>query len=248
MTYEENIRISDFKLEEDIDGAEQKAGIGHAAMPEGKESMLSREFGGIELSGGQWQRLAMARSYFRNHEFILLDEPTSAIDPMEENHVYERFKDISQGVTSVIVTHRLGSAKIADRIFVLDKGRLMETGSHEELMVHCGKYKEMFESQAQWYVQESTVEGEEWLQHSREGKNRGVRGFCSITAGTRSAACDIIGGDEARGKQPVPADHGADAADRGSAGEEQDAAESELGAKRRKPGLAQANRNAGSDV
>ena len=93
--------------------------------------MLSREFGTRDLSLGQWQRLAIARGLFREHDTILLDEPTASIDPLEEQAVYERFLRIAAGRTAIIVTHRLASARLADRILVLDAGGVVEDGTHE---------------------------------------------------------------------------------------------------------------------
>lgn len=113
--------------------------------------MLAREFGGTDLSGGQWQRLAIARGFYRIHNLIVLDEPTSAIDPLEETRVYEKFMEMSKDKTAVIITHRLGSAKIADRIIVLDEGEIAEMGSHSELMDRKGKYFQMYQAQAKWY-------------------------------------------------------------------------------------------------
>ena len=111
-----------------------------------------REFGGTDISGGQWQRLAIARGFYRKHNLIVLDEPTSAIDPLEETRVYEKFAEMSKDKTAVIITHRLGSAKIADRIVVLDAGRIVETGTHEELMERKGHYYKMYQAQAKWYA------------------------------------------------------------------------------------------------
>ncbi len=96
--------------------------------------MLSREFGGVDLSGGEWQRVAIARGLYRPHDTIILDEPTAAIDPLEEDRVYRIFLDSARGKTAIIVTHRLGLARIADRILVMDRGRLVQDGTHAELM------------------------------------------------------------------------------------------------------------------
>ena len=112
---------------------------------------LSREFGTRDLSLGQWQRLAIARGLFREHDTILLDEPTASIDPLEEQAVYERFMKIAAGRTAIIVTHRLASARLADRILVLDGGRIVEDGTHEQLLARRGLYHRMFTSQAAWY-------------------------------------------------------------------------------------------------
>lgn len=121
-------------------------------FPEGMDTMLSREFGGTDLSGGQWQRLAIARGFYRRHNLIVLDEPTAAIDPLEETAIYQKFAEMSKNKTAVIITHRLGSAKIADRIVVLEQGRIAEMGKHEELMEKKGLYHEMYMAQAKWYA------------------------------------------------------------------------------------------------
>ena len=118
---------------------------------EGLDVMLSREFGTRDLSLGQWQRLAIARGLFREHDTILLDEPTASIDPLEEQAVYERFMKIAAGRTAIIVTHRLASARLADRILVLDGGRIVEDGTHEQLLARHGLYHRMFTAQAAWY-------------------------------------------------------------------------------------------------
>lgn len=114
--------------------------------------MLSREFDGIDLSGGQWQRVALARGLYRDSRFILLDEPTSAIDPIEEGILYRKFQKMVQNKIGILVTHRLGSAKIADRIIVLKKGRIVEQGTHTELVHRQGYYYKLFKEQAKWYA------------------------------------------------------------------------------------------------
>ena len=118
---------------------------------DGYDTMLSREFDGVELSGGQWQRVALARGFYKLHNMIILDEPTAAIDPIEETKLYNKFQKISKDKTSFIVTHRLGSAKLADRIIVLDKGRIVQQGTHESLINQEGKYREMYNLQSKWY-------------------------------------------------------------------------------------------------
>ena len=119
--------------------------------PDGLDVMLSREFGTRDLSLGQWQRLAIARGLFREHDTILLDEPTASIDPLEEQAVYERFMRIAAERTAIIVTHRLASARLADRILVLDGGRIVEDGTHGQLLARRGLYHRMFTAQAAWY-------------------------------------------------------------------------------------------------
>lgn len=162
MTLGENIDISSMsedkkdknEYENRLSNAVNKADLDLKgdSFPNGFDTMLSREFDGVDLSGGQWQRVAIARGFYRAHDMIVLDEPTAAIDPIEETNLYKKFAEISKGKTSVIVTHRLGSAKIADRIIVMDKGRIIGIGTHEELMNLGKKYAEMFNAQAQWYV------------------------------------------------------------------------------------------------
>lgn len=126
--------------------------LDNGKLPEGLDTMLGKDFGGIDLSGGQWQRLAIARGLYRDHELIILDEPTAAIDPLEEADIYRKFAEISRDKTAFIVTHRLGSAQIADRIIVMDSGRIVDMGTHEELMQREGKYREMYHAQAKWYA------------------------------------------------------------------------------------------------
>lgn len=107
---------------------------------------------GIDLSGGQWQRIAMARAIVSCGSIIILDEPTAALDPISESHMYEKFKAISKDRTTIFISHRLGSTKISDEIFVIENGEIIEKGSHKELMKLNGCYARMFESQKNWYV------------------------------------------------------------------------------------------------
>lgn len=155
---QDNISISDMKLEpeqEKIDIACKKAGLNvtnEEVFPDGYKTLLSKRFGGVELSGGEWQRVAIARGFFREGNVIVLDEPTAAIDPIEEGNVYRRFVDISKGKTTIIITHRLGSTKIANKIIVMQQGEIIQIGNHKSLMQQDGLYKTMYESQAAWYI------------------------------------------------------------------------------------------------
>ena len=156
MTLRDNVVLADVTRAEDEEAvirALERGGV-PAELWQGEEGldlMLSREFGTRDLSLGQWQRVAIARGLFREHDVILLDEPTASIDPLEEQALYERFMEIAAGRTAILVTHRLGSARLADRILVMQEGRIIEDGDHEHLLARRGLYHEMFSAQAAWY-------------------------------------------------------------------------------------------------
>ena len=154
LTLGENVRISAMAAgRESVEAPLRDAGlpVGSACFPQGEETMLSREFDGVDLSGGQWQRVAIARGLYRAHGLIVMDEPTAAIDPLEETRLYRQFAVLSKDRTAVIVTHRLGSARIADRIVVMKDGVIDDVGTHDELMARGGVYAEMTAAQAEWY-------------------------------------------------------------------------------------------------
>lgn len=115
------------------------------------ESVLGREFGGVELSGGEWQRIAILRGFNKTSEFITLDEPTSAIDPINEKEIYDFFDDNSNGKTEIIITHRLGAIKYVDRILVMENGKIIEDGDFRELTERQGKFKEIYDSQSELF-------------------------------------------------------------------------------------------------
>ena len=115
--------------------------------------MLGRQFeGGEELSVGQWQRVALARAFFRGAPFVILDEPTAALDPRAEHELFERIRTMASGRTVLLISHRFSSVRSADRIFVLRGGRLVEQGTHEELLAEGGQYAELFSLQAAAYL------------------------------------------------------------------------------------------------
>lgn len=158
MTLEENVTISDTVPKRDtvsIDAALAEADFDASAME--PDTMLSPEFDGIDLSGGQWQRLAIARGLYRHNGFIVLDEPTAAIDPIEETRIYTQFQHLAQDKCAAVVTHRLGSAKLAHRIVVMDAGEIVDIGTHEELLSRPGKYADMWQAQAQWYERDAVA-------------------------------------------------------------------------------------------
>ena len=118
----------------------------------GYDQRIGKRFkNGIELSGGEWQKIAIARAYMREAEVLILDEPTAALDARAEFEVFQRFKELSKGKTAVLISHRFSSVRMADRIFVLADGRIEDIGTHEELVAKPGLYSELFELQAAGY-------------------------------------------------------------------------------------------------
>jgi ATP-binding cassette, subfamily B, bacterial len=124
-----------------------------ARLPEGYETMLGREFsGGYDLSIGQWQRVALARAFFRDAPFVILDEPTAALDARAESRLFERLRELLEGRSVLLISHRFSSVRSADRIYVLEDGRVVEQGTHEALMAHGDRYAELFTLQARAYL------------------------------------------------------------------------------------------------
>lgn len=163
MTIGENVGIGDIEKinnKEAIISAMRKAKVDSftEAYANGTDTLLGRDFeGGVDLSGGQWQRIAIARAFMGNKPILILDEPTSQLDPMAESCIYSEFAEISENKTSIFITHRLGSTVITDQIFVITNGKVAQSGSHDELMELGGLYADMFNSQKQWYVQNEEV-------------------------------------------------------------------------------------------
>jgi ATP-binding cassette subfamily B protein len=121
-------------------------------LPDGYDQMLGRVFAkGQDLSGGEWQKLAIARAYMREAEIIVLDEPTAALDARAEAEVFERFKTLAAGTTAVLISHRFSTVRMADRIVVLADGKVVESGTHQDLLAAGGRYAELFELQAAGY-------------------------------------------------------------------------------------------------
>ena len=118
---------------------------------EGLDTMLGSEFGGRELSQGQWQKLAIARAIYRDVEILFLDEPTSALDPMIENEILQNFLELVKDKTAIIVSHRVGLCRSVDKVVVMKDGNICEIGSHDELMAKKGEYFNLYSTQSQWY-------------------------------------------------------------------------------------------------
>ncbi len=134
-----------------------EAGINHVIMEldQGLETPLGKQLEkGVDLSGGQWQRMAIARALLRlgTSELVIFDEPTAALDPKNEHEIYEIFRTIARGRMTIVISHRLSLARIADRIIVLEHGAILEEGNHAELIENKGRYAEMFMRQAQSYI------------------------------------------------------------------------------------------------
>ncbi len=157
LTAAENIGVGDI---EDMDNRARIAEAARkgmadeviAGLPKGYDQVIGRRFKeGMDLSGGQWQKIAIARAYMRDAQVMILDEPTAALDARAEYEVFERFKELSEDRTAVLISHRFSSVRMADRILVLADGRVEASGTHAELMMQGGRYAELFELQAAGY-------------------------------------------------------------------------------------------------
>jgi len=157
MTIAQNIAIGKIDQKENRslieDAAKQSlANTVAEKLPSGYDQMLGRKFNkGTELSGGEWQKIALARAYIRDAQVLILDEPTAALDARAEYEVFQRFADLTQGKSAILISHRFSTVRMADRILVLEKGELLEIGSHEELLEKDGRYAELFQLQAAGY-------------------------------------------------------------------------------------------------
>jgi ATP-binding cassette subfamily B protein len=121
-------------------------------VPQGFDQMLGRRFeNGVELSGGEWQKVALARAYMRDAQVLILDEPTAALDARAEYEVFLRFAELTKGRMAVLISHRFSTVRMADRILVLKDGELVDDGTHEELVARGGLYAELFSLQAAGY-------------------------------------------------------------------------------------------------
>jgi ATP-binding cassette subfamily B protein len=157
MSARENIAVGRVEVEhteQDIEFAAEKSLASEviARLPGGYDQTLGRRFeGGVDLSGGEWQKMALARAYLRDAQLLILDEPTASLDARSEFEVFERFAELTSGKMALLISHRFSTVRMADRIVVLESGRLVEEGSHQQLMVLGGRYAAMFEMQAASY-------------------------------------------------------------------------------------------------
>lgn len=157
FTARENIWLGNTALPIDssqVVAAAQQAGIHStlSTLPRDYDTILGRWFeGGEELSMGEWQKIALARAFLRDAQIIILDEPTSAMDARAEYELFERFHELTKGRTAILISHRLSSVRMADRVYVLADGEILESGTHNELVEHNGEYATLFNLQAQYY-------------------------------------------------------------------------------------------------
>jgi ATP-binding cassette, subfamily B, bacterial len=157
MSARENIgvgRINEIENEDLVMSAARKSGANAVIeqLPSGYETMLGRWFkDGTQLSGGEWQKVALARAFMRDARILVLDEPTSSLDAQAEYEVFEHFRTLTEGKSAIFISHRFSTVRLADRIFVIEHGGILESGSHQELMALDGRYAELFNLQAEAY-------------------------------------------------------------------------------------------------
>jgi ATP-binding cassette subfamily B protein len=157
MTAAENIAVGRVQSLNSLHRIQAAAKKSHAEnvirkLPMGYDQLLGCRFeGGVELSGGEWQKIALARAHLRNAQLLILDEPTAALDARSEREVYERFAELTRGRTTLLISHRFSTVRMADRILVLEGGKVAEEGPHDRLISNGGSYAEMFELQAAGY-------------------------------------------------------------------------------------------------
>jgi ABC-type multidrug transport system fused ATPase/permease subunit len=152
LTLRENVALSDLSRIHDDEKIKTALADTGAADGIALDDELGREFGGRELSGGQWQKLAIARGLFKDSELIVLDEPTSALDPLIETEILTKFVEAAKDKTALIVSHRVGLCRLVDRIIVMKHGEIVEEGTHDALLAAGGEYAKLYESQAKWYA------------------------------------------------------------------------------------------------
>jgi len=157
MNFSQNIAVGNIKEKENSSlirsaAHQSMADLLAEKLPQQYEQMLGKRFAqGVELSGGEWQKIALARAYMKDAQLLILDEPTASLDARAEYEVFQRFAELTKGKSAVLISHRFSTVRMADRILVLEKGELVEIGSHEELLLKNGRYADLFNLQAMGY-------------------------------------------------------------------------------------------------
>jgi ATP-binding cassette subfamily B protein len=157
MSAADNIWIGRVEQQRDLDtlryaACKSRADAVIERLPRNYQQMLGRRFeGGVDLSGGEWQKIALARAYLRDAQLLILDEPTASLDARSEHEVFQRFTELTTGKMALLISHRFSTVRTADRIVVLEHGRIVEQGGHEQLVSLRGRYSELFELQAASY-------------------------------------------------------------------------------------------------
>jgi ATP-binding cassette, subfamily B, bacterial len=157
MTAQINVAVGNIEARQDTDKILTAMERSLAAplldkFPDGLQQMLGRHFdNGVDMSGGEWQKIALARAYMRDAQLLILDEPTAALDARAEYEVFQRFAELTMGKMAVLISHRFSTVRMADRIVVIEHGRLIEEGSHAQLIEQQGRYAELFQLQARGY-------------------------------------------------------------------------------------------------
>jgi ATP-binding cassette subfamily B protein len=160
MTVRENIWLGNLESQPDperIAQAAQRSGADEfiRRLPQTYETMLGHWFQkGQELSGGEWQKIALARTFWREASVLVLDEPTSSLDPLAEAELFREFRALLDGRSAILISHRFSTVQMADRIYVLDQGRIVETGTHTALLSQAGLYAQLYQTQAQHYQEQ----------------------------------------------------------------------------------------------
>lgn len=150
FTIGDNVFLGDISRERDERAIEEA--LAFAGLEDkDRESLLGKDIGGVDLSGGEWQKLSIARTVYRDRNFIILDEPTSNLDPLAEAEIFLKYMAMARDKTVIFVTHRISIASLADRIIVFDGGKIVQDGTHEELLASGGIYGKLYREQAKWY-------------------------------------------------------------------------------------------------
>lgn len=157
-TIEEMVIQGQEKDNERLKKVEEQSGLSEVIedLPKGRETYLVKRINpdGVDLSGGQKQKIQLAKALYKNGPILILDEPTAALDPIAESEIYQKYEELSKNKTSIFISHRLSSTRFCDRIIFIEDGRILEEGTHRDLMAHKGKYYEMFETQSYYYKNE----------------------------------------------------------------------------------------------